>query len=142
MVWTGASRALCSLARSATLSTNPRDRPDAAFRCGRTQWLPGSCVWAIFEYTTTWKRTRRTSADPRDGVFVPSESSELEFHALHSLSNADFAELLQTIVARVLAFLEKRGVIESRHDPRPIASSMDTHESPIVTSAALTMAGE
>jgi hypothetical protein len=52
-----------------------------------------------------------------DGVFVPAESGELEFHALPSLTNADAAELLQTIRLRVLAFLEKRGVIVSLTRP-------------------------
>ena len=52
-----------------------------------------------------------------DGVFVPNDDGELEFHALPSFSNTDVAELLQTIRARVLAYLEKRGVIESRREP-------------------------
>jgi hypothetical protein len=52
-----------------------------------------------------------------DGVFVPVEGDELEFHALPSLANTDVAELMQTIRARVLAFLENRGVIESRREP-------------------------
>jgi hypothetical protein len=52
-----------------------------------------------------------------DGVFVPNEDGTPAFHRLPSLSNTDVAELLQTIRARVLAFLERRGVIESRHEP-------------------------
>jgi hypothetical protein len=47
-------------------------------------------------------------------VFVPNENGALTFHGLPSLCNEDVAELLQGIRRRVLAFLEKRGVIESR----------------------------
>jgi hypothetical protein len=63
-----------------------------------------------------------------DGVFVPADSGELEFHALPSLTNADVAELLQTIRRRVLAFLEKRGVIESRREPVLIDAGSAEHE--------------
>ena len=52
-----------------------------------------------------------------DGVFVPVDGDKLEFYALRSLSNMAVAELLHTIRARVLAYLEKCGVIESRHEP-------------------------
>jgi hypothetical protein len=65
-----------------------------------------------------------------DGVFVPAESGELEFHALPSLTNADVAELLQTIRVRVLAYLEKRGVIESRREPVLIGAGSAEHEPP------------
>jgi hypothetical protein len=42
-------------------------------------------------------------------VFVPAEGGTVAFHALTSLSNIEVTELLQTIVARVLAFLEREG---------------------------------
>jgi hypothetical protein len=70
---------------------------------------------------------QRTSSDLRlnphahsvavDGVFSESESGELAFHPLPSLDNSDVADLLQTVRARVLAMLERRGVIESRLEP-------------------------
>jgi hypothetical protein len=39
-----------------------------------------------------------------DGVFVPADGGTVAFHVLPSLSNIEVAELLQTIVARILAF--------------------------------------
>ena len=51
-----------------------------------------------------------------DGVFVSNQDETLAFHRLPSLSNHDVAEILQTIRARVVAFLERRGVIESRDE--------------------------
>jgi len=72
--------------------------------------------------------TQRVSSDLRlnphlhqlaiDGVFVEDESGELVFHPLPTLTNADVADLLDVIVARVLALLEREGVIEDRLDPR------------------------
>jgi hypothetical protein len=72
--------------------------------------------------------TQRTSSDLRlnphlhqlalDGVFVEEDSGELVFHPLPSLSNADVADLLDTICVRVLALLDREGVIEDRRDPR------------------------
>ncbi len=52
-----------------------------------------------------------------DGVFTEGETGELAFHPLPSLDNSDVADLLQTIRSRVLAMLERRGVIESRLEP-------------------------
>jgi len=52
-----------------------------------------------------------------DGVFVPSADGSVVFHSLPSLSNADVVDLLQAARARVLAFLERRGVIESLLEP-------------------------
>jgi Transposase zinc-binding domain/Putative transposase len=70
---------------------------------------------------------QRTSSDLRlnphlhsavlDGVFTEGETGELAFRPLPSLDNSDTADLLQTIRARVLAMLERRGVIESRLEP-------------------------
>ena len=76
-----------------------------------------------------------------DGVFVPAEGGELEFHALPSLTNADVAELLQTIRLRVLAFLEKRGVIESRHEPVLIDAGSAEHEPGLAALAASAVTG-
>lgn len=53
-----------------------------------------------------------------DGVFVRDQAGALVFHQLPSLANAEVADLLQTVRARVLALLERRGVIESRFEPR------------------------
>jgi hypothetical protein len=76
-----------------------------------------------------------------DGVFVPGDGGELEFHALPSLSNTDVAELLQTIVARVLAYLEKRGVIESRHEPVLLDDGSAEREPALAALAAAAVAG-
>jgi hypothetical protein len=46
----------------------------------------------------------------RTSVFVPGDDGVLALHRLPSLSNADVADLSQSIVAHVLAFLERRGL--------------------------------
>ena len=72
--------------------------------------------------------TQRTSSDLRlnphlhqlalDGVYVGGEGGELVFHPLPTITNADVADLLDVICVRMLAFLERKGVIEDRLDPR------------------------
>jgi hypothetical protein len=67
---------------------------------------------------------QRTSADLRlnphvhaivlDGGFAAGEDATPVFHPLPSLTTSDVADLLQIVRARVLRFLERRGVIE--HD--------------------------
>jgi hypothetical protein len=76
-----------------------------------------------------------------DGVFVPSAGDKLEFHALPSLSNSDVAELLQTIRVRVLACLEKRGVIESRRESVLIDAGSAEHEPGLAALAAAAVTG-
>jgi len=49
-----------------------------------------------------------------DGVFAAIDVAPV-FHPLTNLDMSDLADLLQVIQVRVLSFLERRGVIESRH---------------------------
>ena len=68
---------------------------------------------------------QRTSSDLRlnphlhaivlDGVFATDNGSPV-FHSLLHLDDSDLADLLQVIRVRVLNVLERRGVIESRHE--------------------------
>jgi hypothetical protein len=76
-----------------------------------------------------------------DGVFAPSAAGELEFHALPSLSNQDVAELLHTMVARVLAWLERQGVIASRDEPMLLADESAEHDPALSALAAAAVAG-
>jgi hypothetical protein len=76
-----------------------------------------------------------------DGVFVPNEDGTPAFHRLPSLSNTDVAELLQTIRARVLAFLERRGVIESRHEPSLIDDRSAEQEAALAALASAAVGG-
>jgi hypothetical protein len=50
-----------------------------------------------------------------DGVFVPDNGAAV-FHPLANLDTSDLADLLQVIRVRVLSFLERQSVIESRHE--------------------------
>jgi hypothetical protein len=50
-----------------------------------------------------------------DGGFTTDNGSPV-FHSLLHLDDSDLADLLQVIRVRVLNFLERRGVIESRHE--------------------------
>ena len=50
-----------------------------------------------------------------DGVFVP-DSGVPVFHPLPHLDTSDLADVLQVIRVRILNFLERRGIIESRHE--------------------------
>jgi hypothetical protein len=50
-----------------------------------------------------------------DGVFVADSGSPV-FHPLSHLEDSDLADLLQVIRVRVLGFLERRGIIENRHE--------------------------
>jgi hypothetical protein len=52
----------------------------------------------------------------RDGVFVSNEDGTLTFHRLPSLQQR-CRRTSATIRTHVLAFLERRSVIESRHEP-------------------------
>ena len=68
---------------------------------------------------------QRTSSDLRlnphlhaillDGVFVPDSGTPV-FHPLPHLDTSDLADVLQVIRVRILKYLERRGVIESRHE--------------------------
>jgi Putative transposase/Transposase zinc-binding domain len=49
-----------------------------------------------------------------DGVFVNNGSPV--FHPLTELDDSDLADLLQVIRVRVLGFLERKGIVESRHE--------------------------
>jgi hypothetical protein len=60
---------------------------------------------------------------------------------LPSLSNTDVAELLKIIVARVLAFLERRGVIESRHEPSLIDDRSAEKEAALAALASAAVGG-
>lgn len=53
-----------------------------------------------------------------DGVFVETDDGQLTFHQLPLLENSDVADLLHTARLRILAFLERRGVIERGPEPR------------------------
>src|SRR5438034_9833631 len=46
-----------------------------------------------------------------DGVYVPVRDGTPEFHALPRLSTTDVADALQVARARILRYLERRGVI-------------------------------
>jgi hypothetical protein len=74
-------------------------------------------------------------------VFVPAEGGTVAFHALPSLSNIEVAELLQIIVARVLAFLEREGVIESREEPALLDDGSAEPESALAVLAAAAVSG-
>jgi hypothetical protein len=76
-----------------------------------------------------------------DGVFVPNEEGTLAFHRLPSLSNIDVAELLQTIRVRVLALLERRGVIESGHEPTLIDDGSAEQEPALAALASAAVGG-
>ena len=53
-----------------------------------------------------------------DGVFVETDDESLVFHRLPSLSNSDVADLLHAARVRILAFLERRGVVERDRELR------------------------
>jgi hypothetical protein len=95
--------------------------------------------------------TQRTSSDLRlnphlhqlalDGVFVEDESGELVFHPLPTLTNADVADLLDVICIRMLAFLERKGVIEDRLDPRLADDGFAEREPALASLASAAVTG-
>jgi hypothetical protein len=46
-----------------------------------------------------------------DGVYVPAANAAPEFRALSRLATTDVADALQVARARILRYLERRGVI-------------------------------
>jgi hypothetical protein len=76
-----------------------------------------------------------------DGVFVPNDDATLVFHSLPSLSNTQVADLLQTIRARVLALLERRGVIENKLAPDLIDDGSAEREPALAALAAAAVTG-
>jgi hypothetical protein len=95
--------------------------------------------------------TQRTSSDLRlnphlhqlalDGVFVEEDSGELVFHPLPSLSNSDVAELLDVVCTRMLALLEREGVIEDRRDPRLADDGFAEREPALASLASAAVTG-
>ena len=108
--------------------------------CGRITRLFADCVLGFYRRTMrdvyrvgkgesgAITVVQRVSSDLRlnphlhllalDGVFVESADGQLSFHQLPSLDNSDLADLLHTARVRILAFLERRGVIERGPNPR------------------------
>jgi hypothetical protein len=76
-----------------------------------------------------------------DGVFSEDESGDLVFHRLPSLDNSEVLDLLQTVRARVLALLERRGVIESRLEPRLIDDGFAEREPAVAALASAAVTG-
>ncbi len=76
-----------------------------------------------------------------DGVFVPHDDGALQFHRLPSLSDTDVAELLHTVVVRVLALLDRRGVIESRAEPALVDDGSTEREPALTALATASAAG-
>jgi len=96
---------------------------------------------------------QRTSADLRlnphwhsvvlDGVFVPGSEPGAApvFHPLPELSTDDVADLLQVIRVRVLRFLEKAGVIESRAELVLLDDGFAEREPALAQLAAASVSG-
>jgi hypothetical protein len=96
---------------------------------------------------------QRTSADLKlnphfhsvflDGVFVPAAEPGAApvFHALAELETQDVADLLQVIRVRVLAYLEKQGVIESRAELLLLDDGFAEREPALAQLAAASVSG-
>jgi hypothetical protein len=93
---------------------------------------------------------QRVSADLRlnphlhaillDGVFAPAEGALL-FHPLPSLDTDEVADLLQVIRVRVLDLLERRGVIEDRHQLTLLDDGFADREPALAQLAAAAVSG-
>jgi hypothetical protein len=88
-----------------------------------------------------FRRRVAVVAQRSNGVFLPADGGTVAFHALRSVSNIEVAELLQTIVARVLAFLQRAGVIEGHQDPTLLDDGSTEPESALAALAAAAVSG-
>jgi hypothetical protein len=75
-----------------------------------------------------------------DGVFAADNGSPV-FHPLLQLDDSDLADLLQVIRVRVLGFLERRGIIESRHELMLLDDDFAEREPALAQLAAAAVAG-
>jgi len=75
-----------------------------------------------------------------DGVFVTDNGAPV-FHALTHLDNSDVADLLQVIRVRMLGFLERRGIIESRRDLTLLDDDFAERDPALAQLAAAAVAG-
>ncbi len=75
-----------------------------------------------------------------DGVFVAANSSPV-FHPLTDLDDSDLADLLQVIRVRVLGFLERKGVIESRQELTLVDDDFAEREPALAQLAAAAVTG-
>jgi hypothetical protein len=75
-----------------------------------------------------------------DGVFATHNGSAV-FHPLPYLDDSDLADLLQVIRVRVLGFLERRDIIESRHELTLIEDDFAEREPALAQLAAAAVSG-
>jgi hypothetical protein len=75
-----------------------------------------------------------------DGVFVPDDGSPV-FHPLLLLDDSDLADVLQVIRVRLVNFLERRGIIESRHDLTLLDDDFAEREPALAQLAAAAVTG-
>lgn len=131
--------------------------------CGRITRLFADCVLGFYRRTMrdvyragkgesgAITVVQRVSSDLRlnphlhllalDGVFVEADDGQLAFHQLPSLDNSDVADLLHTARVRILAFLERRGVIERGPDPRLADDGFAEREPELAALATAAVAG-
>jgi hypothetical protein len=81
-----------------------------------------SSMSAVYTTSPRWAADAMTTASVTHvhaillaGVFVADNGSPV-FHPLTRLDDSDLADLLQVIRVRLLGFLERKGIIESRHE--------------------------
>ncbi len=75
-----------------------------------------------------------------DGVFVSDNGSPV-FHPLPRLDDSDLADLLQVIRVRLVNFLLRRGVVESRHELTLLDDDFAEREPALAQLAAAAVAG-
>lgn len=77
-----------------------------------------------------------------DGVFVETDDGQLAFHQLPSLENSDVADLLHTARLRILAFLERRGIIEQGPEARLAEDGFAEREPELAALATAAVTGD
>ena len=75
-----------------------------------------------------------------DGVFVPDSSTPV-FYPLPHLDTSDLADILQVIRVRILKHLERRGVIETRHELTLLDDEFAEREPALAQLAAAAVTG-
>jgi putative transposase len=80
-------------------------------RAGTHERVEGGAVVAVQRASSDLKLNPHLHVVFLDGVYTAAPSGNLEFRALSRLSTTDVADALQVARARILAHLERRGVI-------------------------------
>jgi hypothetical protein len=76
-----------------------------------------------------------------DGVYVEQVSGELEFVALPRLSTTEVADVLQVVRARIVKYLERRGVIDASDELSVLDDELRDREPALARLARAAVAG-